>query len=397
MKFDTTYGESFLLNKMSPNDMKTINEIHINKLKNNESMCGWIDYPNLVDIKAITKYVEAIKKDNQIMVVIGTGGSYLGTKAAIDMLVEPNQEKILFLGPSTDTRYLAHVLSLCEKYDVLLNVISKSGGTTEVKLYFDIMERFLKDKYHDNWYQHICCTTSTRGNLYDIAILNNYKLFFIPDNIGGRFSVLSNVGLIPMAFAGIDVEKIIKGALMAKLENSKVLCEAYKYALIRNLLYRQGFKVEMFVSYFGYFNSFIEWLKQLFGESEGKEHKGILPCSLEYPKDLHSLGQYMQDGERFVFETQFKIKSPHVVENKYIDITSFDKLRNAIVDGTAKAHHDGGVPVLIFEVDELNEFMLGHMFYFFEIACAMSAHLLGVNPFNQPGVELYKENMKDLL
>lgn len=371
--------------------------IHINKMKSTKPFREWIDYPATLKTDDIKKYVAKISSENQIMIVIGTGGSYMGTKAALDMLMLPNQERVYFVGPSTDTRYLNYLLSLCIQHDVIVNVISKSGSTLEIMMYFEIFEKFLKEKYKESWYRHICCTTSNSGKLYDLAIMNNYKLFYLPNNIGGRFSVISAVGLLPMAFAGIDIDQIIEGSLKARLDTQSINNEAYKYALIRNTLYNKGYKVEMFVSYFSYFNSFTEWLKQLFGESEGKERKGILPCSLEYPKDLHSLGQYMQEGERFLFETQFNIKNPHQMPNQYIEECKFHKLREAIVYGTAKAHNEGSVPVLVFDIETLDEVNVGYMFYFFEIACTMSAYLLGVNPFNQPGVEQYKKNMKNIL
>ena len=397
MNINIKYAECYLDGLKSEDNINKVNEIHRTKMKSSEPMSEWIDHPVKINAGMITKYINQVKKENKIMVVIGTGGSYLGAKAAIDMLGTPGEEKVFFIGPSTDTRYLNYVLSLCMKYDVILNVISKSGSTMETSLYFNIFENFLKEKYKDNWYRHICCTTSESGDLYNIAIKNSYKLFFIPENIGGRFSVISNVGLIPMAFAGIDIEALLNGAQKARLETKYIENNAYKYAVIRNMLYNQGFKIEMFVSYFEYFNSFNEWLKQLFGESEGKDHKGILPCSLEYPTDLHSMGQYMQDGERMIFETQFNIKHPHTIENQYIDKTIFNEIRNATVKGTAQAHKDGGVPVLIFNIDKLDESTVGYLFYFFEMACAMSAHLLKVNPFDQPGVEQYKTNIKNIL
>lgn len=396
MNLNTSFVKPYINNSKFQEYEKSIENIYKQHINPSFPYSEWIDYPFKIKTREILNYINEIKKENKIMIVLGIGGSYLGAKAAIDMLSLENNN-VYFIGPSMDTVFLDKVLKLCEKEDFVLNVISKSGTTMETTMYFEIFEKVLKNKYEENWYKHICCTTSNIGKLYETAIENNYKIFYLPENIGGRFSVLSNVGLIPMAFAGINIEEIIEGSKEAIYHLVNPLNDTGKYAIIRNMLYKNDYKVEMFVSYFPYFNSFIEWLKQLFGESEGKNLKGILPSSLEYPKDLHSLGQYMQEGERIVFETQFMIKNPQHIENKYIDEKYFKKVRNAISIGTAKAHSDGGVPVIIFEIEKLDSYTLGYLFYFFEMSCALSAYLLGINPFNQPGVEEYKKNVKELL
>ena len=365
---------------------------------------GWLDLP--VDY-------------SDVLIVIGIGGSYLGARAAIEFLKSPfynNMKKdtpdIYYVGNNINPTYLNEVLSICEGKDITVNVISKSGTTTEPALAFRIFKKLIEDKYgRDGAKERIFCTTDkSKGTLKNLADAEGYETFVIPDDVGGRFSVLTAVGLLPIAVAGCDIDNLMTGAAKAR-EDFKADFDnndCYKYAALRNILYRKGKSVELMVSYDPAFCMMSEWYKQLFGESEGKDNKGIFPSSVVFSTDLHSMGQFIQDGSRIMFETVVDIKNPKqdiFLENDSENLDGLNFLTNQnmsvvnrkALEGTVLAHTEGGVPNIILELDKVDEENLGYMIYFFEKACAVSGYILGVNPFNQPGVESYKSNMFALL
>ena len=382
---------------------------------------GWVDLPVDYDkdeFERIKAAAERIKEKADILIVIGIGGSYLGARAAIELLKSPyynNLKKdtpdIYFVGNNISPTYLNEILSICEGKDICVNVISKSGTTTEPALAFRVFKKLLEDKYgKDEAKTRIFATTDkARGTLKELSDTEGYETFVIADDIGGRFSVLTAVGLLPIAVAGCDIDKIMAGAAAAREKYSKDdNNDCYKYAAIRNILYRKGKSVEMLVSYEPAFTMMGEWFKQLFGESEGKDGKGIFPASATFSTDLHSLGQFIQDGSKMIFETVVDIKTPKqdfYLENDAENLDGLNFLTNqnmSVVNqkayqGTILAHTEGGVPNIVLEVDKLDEENFGEMVYFFEKACAISGYVLGVNPFNQPGVESYKKNMFALL
>ncbi|MBD9097676.1 MAG: glucose-6-phosphate isomerase [Ruminococcaceae bacterium] len=384
---------------------------------------GWVDLPTNYDkdeFARIRKAAEKIKKNTDVFVVIGIGGSYLGARAAIELLTSPlynNLKKdtpdIYFVGNGISATHLNEVLEICEGRDVSVNIISKSGTTTEPALAFRVFRELLEKKYgKEGARERIFATTDkSKGTLKELSDREGYETFVVPDDVGGRYSVLTAVGLLPIAVAGIDIEKIMKGAQEA--QKTLTVCDlekndCYKYAAIRNILYRKGKSVEMLVSYEPAFTMMAEWFKQLFGESEGKDNKGLFPAAAVFSTDLHSMGQFVQDGARVMFETVVNIKTPK--HDLFIkpDPDNFDGLNflsnqnMSVVNqkafgGTVLAHTEGGVPNVILEVEKMDEEEFGYMVYFFEKACAISGYLLGVNPFNQPGVESYKKNMFALL
>ena len=383
---------------------------------------GWLDLPVDYDKEEFTRIkaaAERIQSNSDVLIVIGIGGSYLGARAAIEFLKSPfynNMKKdtpdIYYVGNNINPTYLNEVLSICEGKDITVNVISKSGTTTEPALAFRIFKKLIEDKYgRDGAKERIFCTTDkSKGTLKNLADAEGYETFVIPDDVGGRFSVLTAVGLLPIAVAGCDIDNLMKGAAKAR-EDFKADFDnndCYKYAALRNILYRKGKSVELMVSYDPAFCMMSEWYKQLFGESEGKDNKGIFPSSVVFSTDLHSMGQFIQDGSRIMFETVVDIKNPKqdiFLENdsKNLDGLNFLTNQNMSVvnrkalEGTVLAHTEGGVPNIILELDKVDEENLGYMIYFFEKACAVSGYILGVNPFNQPGVESYKSNMFALL
>ncbi len=383
---------------------------------------GWLDLPvdyDKEEFARIKAAAEKIKKTADILIVIGIGGSYLGARAAIELLKSPfynNMKKdtpdIYYVGNNINPTYLQEVLSICEGRDIAVNVISKSGTTTEPALAFRIFKKLVEDKYgRDGAKDRIFCTTDkARGTLKNLADTEGYETFVIPDDVGGRFSVLTAVGLLPIAVAGCDIDGLMKGAakaredFMADFDNN----DCYKYAALRNILNRKGKSVELMVSYDPALCMMSEWYKQLFGESEGKDNKGLFPASVVFSTDLHSMGQFIQDGSRVMFETVVDIKKPKqdlFLEDDAENLDGLNFLTNqnmSVVnrkafEGTILAHTEGGVPNIILELDEVDEENLGYMIYFFEKACAVSGYVLGVNPFNQPGVESYKANMFALL
>jgi len=382
---------------------------------------GWVDLPVNYDKEEFARIkaaAEKIKSKADVLVVIGIGGSYLGARAAIELLKSPyynNLKKdtpdIYFVGNNISPTYLNEILSICEGKDICVNVISKSGTTTEPALAFRVFKKLLEDKYgKEEAKERIFATTDkSKGTLKELSDEMGYETFVVPDDVGGRFSVLTAVGLLPIAVAGCDIDAIMNGAASAMRKYSEDDGnDCYKYAAIRNILYRKGMKVEMLVSYDPSFTMMGEWFKQLFGESEGKDGKGIFPSSATFSTDLHSLGQFIQDGSNIIFETVMNIKEPKQdfflepdPENRdglnFLANQNMSVVNRKAFEGTILAHTEGGVPNIVLDVDRLDEENFGEMVYFFEKACAVSGYMLGVNPFNQPGVESYKKNMFALL
>lgn len=383
---------------------------------------GWVDLPVNYDkeeFARIKKAAEKIRSDSDVLVVIGIGGSYLGARAAIEALKGTlynntckGAPQIFYVGNSISPAYLQSVLDACEGKEISVNVISKSGTTTEPALAFRIFKALLEKKYgKDGAKGRIYATTDkARGTLKELSDAEGYETFVVPDDVGGRYSVLTAVGLLPIAAAGCDIDTLMAGAAKAREELSACTeqNDCYRYAAARNILYRKGKSVELMACYEPNFTMMNEWYKQLFGESEGKNQKGLFPASVIFSTDLHSMGQFVQDGARIMFETVVDIKQPQ--RDLYIEKSAdnFDGLdflaeqnmsvvNRKAMEGTILAHTDGGVPNILLEVDSLTEGDLGYLIYFFEKACAVSGYLLGVNPFNQPGVESYKKNMFALL
>ncbi len=387
---------------------------------------GWVDLPQNYDkdeFLRIKKAAEKIRSDSDVLVVIGIGGSYLGARSAIEMLShsfynildkkDRKAPQILYAGNSISSTYMAELLEAVEGKDISVNIISKSGTTTEPAIAFRIFKDLLEKKYgKEEARKRIYATTDkARGALKNLADAEGYETFVIPDDVGGRFSVLTAVGLLPIAAAGIDIDKIMEGAKDAMVEYSNPnLSEnpCYQYAVARQILLKKGKNIEMMINFEPSLHYFSEWWKQLYGESEGKDQKGIFPAAADFSTDLHSMGQYIQDGMRMIFETGISVKSPRkniIVEATEDNIDglnflagkSIDFVNQKAAEGTLLAHTDGGVPNLLVEVPELSEYYYGKLVYFFEKACGISGYLLGVNPFDQPGVEAYKKNMFALL
>ncbi|MCU1808796.1 glucose-6-phosphate isomerase [Cytobacillus firmus] len=387
---------------------------------------GWIDLPSNYDkeeFSRIQKAAEKIKNDSDVLIVIGIGGSYLGARAAIEMLQHsfynalPKEKRgtpqVLFAGNNISSSYMKDLMDLLEGKDWSINVISKSGTTTEPALAFRIFRKMLEEKYGvEEARKRIYATTDkARGALKTLATEEGYESFIIPDDVGGRYSVLTAVGLLPIAVSGANIEDMMSGAAQACEDFSKSELQenaAYQYAAVRNVLYNKGKTIEMLINYEPVLQYFAEWWKQLFGESEGKDQKGIFPSSANFSTDLHSLGQYVQEGRRDLFETVIKVEeSRHELtieeaENdldglNYLAGETVDFVNNKAFEGTMLAHTDGGVPNLIVSIPKMDAYTFGYLVYFFEKACAMSGYLLGVNPFDQPGVEAYKVNMFALL
>ncbi len=425
LKLNTKYLQDFI----NPDEMAGIKaqveaaaeSLHSKTGLGNDFL-GWVNLPTDYDkeeFERIKAAAEKIKSNSDILIVIGIGGSYLGARAAIELLKSPlynNMKKdtpdIYYVGNSINPTYLNEVIALCKDKDFSVNVISKSGTTTEPALAFRIFKKMVEDKYgKDGAKDRIFATTDkARGTLKSLSDAEGYETFVIPDDVGGRFSVLTAVGLLPIAVAGCDIDALMKGAAKAQAD----FCadfdnnDCYKYAALRNILYRKGKSVEMLVSYDPSFVMMSEWYKQLFGESEGKDNKGIFPSSAVFSTDLHSMGQYIQDGARILFETVVDIKNPKTdlfleedAENldglNFLTNQNMSVVNRKAFEGTVLAHTEGGVPNIILELEDTTEESIGYMIYFFEKACAVSGYVLGVNPFNQPGVESYKANMFALL
>ena len=396
------------------------NMLH-NKTGAGNDFLGWVDLPVNYDkeeFSRIKKAAEKIRNDSDVLVVIGIGGSYLGAKAAIDFLNGPfynNTEKpqIIFAGNNISPNYLNSVIKCLDGKDVSLNVISKSGTTTEPAIAFRILKKYVEDKYgKEEAKKRIYATTdAAKGALKKLSDDEGYETFVVPDDVGGRYSVLTAVGLLPIAVAGADIDKMMQGAADAREMYSKSNLdenECYQYAAIRNIMHQKGKNIEMLVNYDPELQYFTEWWKQLYGESEGKDQKGIFPAGVNFSTDLHSMGQYIQDGLRTIFETVLYVensKTDITIEETPENIDGLNFLAGRTMDfvnkqafaGTTLAHTDGGVPNLLISLKALDEYTFGQLVYFFEKACGISGYLLGVNPFDQPGVESYKKNMFALL
>ena len=405
---------------------KNHKELHRRAL-DEEDFVGWLELPtdyNKEEFKRIKKAAKKIAKESDILVVIGIGGSYLGARAVIESLtstfynlLSEKQRKypqILYVGNNLSPNYINELIEYIGDKDFSVNVISKSGTTTEPAIAFRIFREILENKYGiDEARSRIYATTDKeKGALKTLAENEGYEQFVVPDNIGGRYSVLTAVGLLPIAVAGIDIDKLMEGARTAqeRFDDSDLKYnECYQYAVIRNILYSKMKKTtEILVNYEPKMHYFTEWWKQLYGESEGKDKKGIFPAGVDFTTDLHSMGQYIQEGRRDLFETVITIKTPQndIVINpdddnldglNYLSGKTMDYVNKKAMEGTVKAHVDGDVPNIIIEMEKLDEKNIGELIYFFEKACAMSGIILGVNPFNQPGVEKYKKNMFHLL
>lgn len=420
INFNNTLINNDVINKYE--DM--VKDIH-NKLHDNcnsqDDFMGWLDLPINYDkdeLEQIKKCAEKVKNNSKYLLVIGIGGSYLGARAVIEALtstfynLRENSPIILYVGNNLSTSYINDIIKIIGNDDFSINVISKSGTTTEPAIAFRIFKKILENKYGNNASERIFVTTDEeKGALHTIAKENNYQTFKIPNNIGGRYSVLTAVGLFPIAVANINVDKLLNGAIKAynKYNNSNLNeNDCYKYAVIRNLLYHKDKNIEIFASYEPRLHYFIEWLKQLFGESEGKDGKGIFPVGVEFTTDLHSLGQYIQDGRRNLFETVLNIENinENIIMTKednnldnlnYLEGLTLDYINHKAMEGTIDAHVSNDVPNILINVEKLDEETIGELIYFFELACSMSGFILNVNPFNQPGVEKYKQNMFKLL
>lgn len=390
-------------------EAKKAYDVVVNKTGKGNDFLGWVNLPNDYDkdeFNRIKKAAEKIKSDSDVLLVIGIGGSYLGAKAVIEGLSRYfNRDgiEIIFVGNSMSSTYIQDLIDYLGNKDFSINIISKSGTTTEPAIAFRIFRDLLKKKYK-NYKSRIYSTTDkAKGALHELSIQEGYEMFTVPDDVGGRYSVLTAVGLLPIACAGISIDDLMRGA-----QNAITYCKdnVIEYASVRNTLYRQGFKIEILEAYEPSLRYFTEWWKQLFGESEGKEKKGIFPSAAIFSTDLHSMGQYIQDGERIVFETVINVLRPRrdlIIEGNendglnYLVGKSVDYVNKMASKGTTVAHNNGGVPNIVIEVDTLSAYDLGYLIYFFEMSCAVSAYILGVNPFNQPGVEEYKKNMFELL
>ena len=402
--------------------VEEINEELIEKSEDESEFLGWLNLPTDYDKKEfsrIKKCAEKIRKDSDILLVIGIGGSYLGARAVIEALhssfsqMKDEKPHIIFVGNNLSPDYVNDVIEVLQGKDFSINVISKSGTTTEPAIAFRIFREILEGKYGiKEARKRIYVTTDKKkGALKQLADAEGYEQFVIPDDVGGRYSVLTAVGLLPIAASGLNIDKLMEGARIAEDRYSDTSLEynkCYQYAVARNLLYERDKSVEMLVSYNPRMHYFIEWWKQLFGESEGKDGKGLFPAGAEFTTDLHSLGQYIQEGRRILFETVIDIENSNTDITINMDEDNLDNLNylygkklsyvnKMAMQGTIKAHSEGDVPNIVIHVNRLNEETMGELIYFFEKACAMSAELLEVNPFNQPGVEKYKTNMFKLL
>lgn len=401
-------------------------ELLVSKTGAGNDFLGWIDLPVNYDkeeFDRIKKAAAKIQSDSEVLLVIGIGGSYLGARAAIEFLQHSfyntvskeirKTPEIYFVGNSISSTYIKHLMDVIGDRDFSINMISKSGTTTEPAIAFRVFKEKMEKKYgKEEAAKRIYATTDkARGSLKSLATEEGYESFVVPDDVGGRFSVLTAVGLLPIAVSGADIDKLMEGAQAGRksaMENSFEENDALKYAALRNILLRKGKCIEILANYEPSVHYVSEWWKQLYGESEGKDQRGIFPASVDLTTDLHSMGQFIQDGSRNLFETVINIEKSReeiILQEEPVDLDGLNYLAGKSVDfvnksamnGTILAHTDGQVPNLMVTVPEVNEYYLGQLFYFFEFACGVSGYLLGVNPFNQPGVESYKKNMFALL
>ena len=401
-------------------------EVLVSKSGAGNDFLGWIDLPvdyDKEEFARIKKAAEKIKNDSEVLLVIGIGGSYLGARAAIEFLrhsfyniVSKEVRKtpeIYFVGNSISSTYIKHLIDVIGDRDFSINMISKSGTTTEPAIAFRVFKELLEKKYgKEEAAGRIYATTDkARGALKNLATEEGYESFIVPDDVGGRFSVLTAVGLLPIAVSGADIDLLMEGAASARknaLEAPFEENDAVKYAAIRNILFRKGKSIEVLANYEPSLHFVSEWWKQLYGESEGKDQKGIFPASVDLTTDLHSMGQFIQDGNRILFETVLNVEKSQeeiLMKEEPVDLDglnylagkSVDFINKSAMNGTILAHTDGQTPNIMFNIPEQNEYYLGQLFYIFEFACGVSGYILGVNPFNQPGVEDYKRNMFALL
>ncbi len=411
---------SFDIDGLSDSVKEIHNDLHSRSNAQNDFV-GWLDLPLNYDkeeFERIKDCAKRVQSDSKYLLVIGIGGSYLGARAVIESLsstfynLKENSPVILYVGNNLSTSYINDIIKIIGDEDFSINVISKSGTTTEPAIAFRIFKKLLENKYGSHAKERIYVTTDAeKGALHTISKENGYETFKIPNNIGGRFSVLTAVGLFPIAVANIDIDALMNGAINAynKYNDSNLLTnDCYKYAVIRNMLYENNKNIEILAAYEPRLHYFIEWWKQLFGESEGKDGKGIFPVGVELTTDLHSLGQYIQDGRRDLFETVINVENTNkniIIEKEendldnlnYLEGLSLNYINHKAMEGTIEAHVSNDVPNILISVDKLDEESIGELIYFFELACAMSGSILKVNPFNQPGVEKYKQNMFKLL
>ena len=429
LTFDYSKAKGFLLQNeiecMEP-FVKVAHDMIHNKTGEGNDFLGWVELPKNYDKEEFDRIKIAankIKNDSDVLLVIGIGGSYLGARAAIEMLghsfrnnikkEDREYPEVYFVGQNISSTYMLDLLDIIKDKDVSINVISKSGTTTEPAIAFRVFKDFLEKKYgKEEASKRIYATTDAkRGALKQLADEEGYETFIIPDDVGGRFSVLTPVGLLPIAACGIDIDAIMTGAKEAMEDFSNpILSEnySYQYAVVRNVLHRKGKDIELMVNYEPSLHYVSEWWKQLYGESEGKDNKGIYPASVDFSTDLHSMGQYIQEGKRILFETVINVENAKreiIINEEKVDLDGLNYLAGQTVDfvnkkafqGTLLAHTDGSVPNLLINIPKIDEYNFGYMVYFFEKACALSGYILGVNPFNQPGVEAYKKNMFALL
>lgn len=428
INLNTKYLEKFINSQDFINYNSKLEQAH--DLLYSKNYCytdkrGWLDLPVNITQENIYNIQEFSKKISKIcdtLIIIGIGGSYLGIRAAVEFIkscnynyLEKQTPNIFFVGNNMSESYINNILKICENKNICVNIISKSGNTLECMTVFRIFKNFMENKYgKQEARERIFCTTDLNsGCLREIALYENYKIFGIPDNIGGRYSVLSNVGLVPLSILNININLILEGARQARedfldLNINNNIC--YKYSVIRNILYNKHKNIEIISSFEPRLKYLFEWWKQLFGESEGKNKLGIFPSSLIYSTDLHSMGQFVQDGTPNFFETIITFKNyeqnnntkiPYSTQNldnlNYISGYTIQDINNKILQATMYAHYNSGTPIINLELDEINEYNFGYLVYFFEKSCAISAHILGVDPFNQPGVEAYKTKMLELL
>lgn len=416
MRLDLSYSKLNEKEFYQKDFQKKVKEIH-EKLHSPDTSAGttWVNHPITYDKKEfakIQKLAREIEKNSDALLVVGIGGSYLGAKAGLDMLAKKCNVEIVFAGITFDYADLNDKLEYLRNKDVTVNVVSKSGTTVEILSTLNIVERFMKNKYKNDYKKRMIYTTDKeKGYLRARAAVDGVETLVVPDNMGGRYSVLSAVGLLPFACAGLNIKKIMEGAYAACNDLNTPDIEknsAYKYAIYRNLVHKKlGKKIELFSSFSSKLPSFGAWLQQLYAESEGKDGKGMFVCPANFSTDLHSVGQFIQQGSPILAETFINVDEPIKDNNltnialdspiKFLEGKNFSDLNKAAFEGTVKAHTEASVPIAIISIDEINEFNFGYMVYFFELACGMSGYLLGVNPFNQPGVEQYKSHMKELL
>ena len=429
VSFDCSKAKQFV----SENDVRAIQKVAedakstlVNKSGAGNDFLGWIDLPINYDQEEFARVKQAAQKvqaDSEVLLVIGIGGSYLGARAAIDFLrhdfynnisaKERQTPEIYFVGNSLSSSYIKGLIDVIGERDFSINMISKSGTTTEPAVAFRVFKELLEKKYGKAAAaKRIYATTDkARGALKNLATEEGYESFVVPDDVGGRFSVLTAVGLLPIAVSGADIDMLMKGAAVAREAALNLPYEendAVQYAAVRNILHQKGKAIEILANYEPSVHYVSEWWKQLYGESEGKDHKGIYPASVDLTADLHSMGQFIQDGTRTLFETILNVERSNdeiILKEEEVDLDGLNYLAGKTVDfvnknamnGTILAHTDGGVPNLLINIPEQNEYYLGQLFYFFEFACGVSGYMLGVNPFDQPGVESYKKNMFALL